>query len=173
MLSKAELATLLWQIEACLNSRLIAALSDPGDLSALATLGYFLIGRPLISVPEDSVLGVLINANRLSRWQLMQAIQEQIWRTWSKDYLHSLQIRNKWSKSPLHIKIKDLVIVRNRQLPPSRWELARVVQVHPGLDGHVRVVTLRTVCSHYKRPITQICKLPVSSEKDALKSEAP
>jgi hypothetical protein len=54
MLSKAEFAMLLCQIEACLNSRPIAALSDdPGDLSTL-TPGHFLIGRPLLSVPEKS-----------------------------------------------------------------------------------------------------------------------
>jgi hypothetical protein len=64
-LSKAEFATLLCQIEVCLNTRPIAAPSDdPSELFAL-TLGYFLIGRPLISVPEESVLE--INANRLSR----------------------------------------------------------------------------------------------------------
>jgi hypothetical protein len=68
-LCKAEFATLLYQIEACLNSRSIAALSDdPSDLSAL-TPGHFLIGRPLISVPEESVLE--INTNRLSLWQLV------------------------------------------------------------------------------------------------------
>ncbi|KAH0945724.1 hypothetical protein HN011_011004 [Eciton burchellii] len=169
-LSKAEFATILCQIEACLNSRPIAALSDdPGDLSAL-TPGHFLIGRPLLSVSEESVLE--INEHRLSRWQLVQAIQEQIWRSWAKDYLHSLQVRNKWSTSPANIKINDLVIVRNPQLPPSRWELARVIQVHPGSDGHIRMVTLRTACGHYKRPITQICKLPVSSKKDALENNS-
>jgi len=95
-LSKAEFTTLLCQIEACLNSRPIAALSDdPVDLSAL-TPGHFLIGRPLVSVSEESVLE--IKANRLSRWQLVQIMQEQIWRSWSKDYLHSLQVRNKLSK---------------------------------------------------------------------------
>jgi hypothetical protein len=111
------------------------------------------------------------NTNRLSRWQFVQAVQEQILR--SKDYLHSLQVRNKWTKSHPNIKINDLIIVINLQLPPSRWKLARVVQVHPGSDGHVRVVILRTACSHYKRPIAQICKLPMSSENNALKSEAP
>ncbi|KAH0947355.1 hypothetical protein HN011_007786 [Eciton burchellii] len=160
-LSKAEFATILCQMEACLNSRPIAALSDdPGDLSAL-TPGHFLIGRPLLSVPKESVLG--INDNRLSRWQRVQAIQKQIWRSWTKDYLKSLQMRNKWLTSPANIKINDLVIVRNPQLPLSQWELARVIQVHPGSGGHVRVVTLCTVCVQYKRPITQICKLSVSS----------
>jgi hypothetical protein len=139
-LSKAEFATLLCQIEACLNSRPIAALNDDSsDLSAL-TSGHFLIGRPLVSVRENFILE--INANRLSRWQLVQAMQKQIWRSWSKDYLQALQVRNKWTKPYPDVEINDLVIVRNPQLPPSRWELARVEQVHPGSHGRVRVVIL-------------------------------
>lgn len=67
-LSRTEFATLLCKIEANLNSRPIAALSDdPGDLSSL-TPGHFLIGRPLNSVPEESVLEV--DSTHLSRWQL-------------------------------------------------------------------------------------------------------
>jgi len=80
-------------------------------------------------------------------------MQEQIWRSWSKDYLYSLQVRSKWSKPHPDIKVDDLVIVRNPQLPPYRWELARVMQVHPG--SHERVVTLCTASTHNKRPIAQ------------------
>jgi len=64
--------------------------------------------------------------------------------------------------------VNDLVIVKNPLLPPSKWEMARVVELHPGSDGHVRVVTVRTALSQYKRPIAQICKLPVQSRHDAL-----
>ncbi|XP_029163786.1 uncharacterized protein LOC114935214 [Nylanderia fulva] len=47
-----ELTTLLTQIEACLNSRLLQALSDdPDDVTAL-TPGHFLIGAPLLAIPE-------------------------------------------------------------------------------------------------------------------------
>jgi hypothetical protein len=74
--------------------------------------------------------------------------------------------------SPSNIKINELVIVSNTQLPPSRWELAHVVNVHPGSDGHVRMTNLRTAHSQYKRSITQICKLPVSSEEDALENNS-
>jgi len=65
------------------------------NLSALIP-GHFLIGRPLVALPEELVLDV--DANQLSRWQFVQAMQEQIWRSWLKDYLHFLQNRNKWSE---------------------------------------------------------------------------
>jgi len=109
----------------------------------------------------------VLDANRLSRWQLMQAMQEQIWST---DYLHSLQNPNKWSEPQQDVMVNNLVIVRNPLLPPSKWELARM-KVHPGSDEHVRVVTVRTASSQYKRPIAQICKLPVQSGHDALEHE--
>jgi len=98
-----------------LNSRPISSLSDdPNDLSAL-TPGHFLIDRPLVALPEESVLGV--DANRLSRWQFVQAMQEQIWRSCSKDYLRSLQNRNKWLEPQSDVMVNDLVIVKNPLLP--------------------------------------------------------
>ncbi|XP_070165291.1 uncharacterized protein [Polyergus mexicanus] len=161
-LSQIEFATLLCQIEACLNSRPISALhDDPNDFSAL-TPGHFLVGRPLVSPPEESVLD--IDSNRLSRWQQVRALLEQIWRSWSSDYLHTLQQRRKWRENEPELKINELVLLKNNLAPPSKWELARILDVHPGSDGHVRVVTLRTAKTTLKRPITQICQLPISSD---------
>ncbi|XP_011631610.1 uncharacterized protein LOC105423536 [Pogonomyrmex barbatus] len=69
-----ELMTVLAQIEACLNSRPLCQLSsDPNDLQAL-TPAHFLIGGPLISLPDINVLDVPIN--RLDRWQLTQRITQ-------------------------------------------------------------------------------------------------
>nr|XP_012217069.1 PREDICTED: uncharacterized protein LOC105668938 [Linepithema humile] len=78
-LSSDEFATLLCQIEACLNSRPISALT--ADLEDFATLipGHFLIGAPLAAVPEESVLE--LQENRLSRYQRVQAMLEHFWQT--------------------------------------------------------------------------------------------
>lgn len=164
-LSQVEFATLLCQVKACLNSRPIAALTDdPHDLTAL-TPGHFLIRRPLLNVPEETALD--IPSNRLSRWQTVCALREQIWRSWSNDYLHTLQQRHKWSKSYSEFKVNNLVLLKNNLLPPSKWELARVTNVHPGNDGHVRVVTICTAKTTSKRPITQICLLPIDTDYKA------
>jgi len=65
-----EMATFLAEVEVCLNSRPVQALSeDPEDFSAL-TPGHFLIGGPLNALPEPSLLNVL--ANQLTRWRLLQ-----------------------------------------------------------------------------------------------------
>ncbi len=42
---------------------------------------------------------------------------------------------------------------------PTKWPLAKVVQVHEGRDKLVRVVSIKTATGIYKRPITKIALL--------------
>ncbi|XP_029672439.1 uncharacterized protein LOC115241052 [Formica exsecta] len=80
-----EMTTLLAQIEACLNSRPLRALSDdPDDISAL-TPGHFLIGAPLLAVPEPSLIKEPDYS--LSRWQHLQKMRDHFWERWSREYI--------------------------------------------------------------------------------------
>lgn len=157
-----ELSTLLCRIEACLNSRPIAPLSDDiTDCNAL-TPGHFLIGSPITVNPEEST--VALNENRLTRWQLIRHVTERLWRLWYTDYVNTLQQRSKWRRAQPSIKIGQLVLLQNATLPPCKWELGRVTQCYPGADGLTRVVSVKTASSEYKRPIAKLCLLPVDSE---------
>lgn len=65
-----EMQTVLFEIEAILNSRPITPLSeDPNDLSYL-TPGHFLVGTALNSFPCNNVSE--ISENRLVRWQRIE-----------------------------------------------------------------------------------------------------
>ena len=153
-----EMYTLLTRIEACINSRPISPLSeDPQDLSPL-TPSHFLIGDLLIAPIEVDVTNIKIN--RLSRWQYVEQLRQQFWNRWHRDYLNNLPQRSKWKKQSANIKIGDLVLVRNDTLPPLQWPLGRVHEVHPGADGVVRVVTVKTKNGLCKRPLNKICLLP-------------
>ena len=67
LLTFEEFSTLLTQVEACLNSQpLIALSSEPNDPSYLSP-GHFLIGAPLTSVPEPDFTNTTMNS--FSRWQ--------------------------------------------------------------------------------------------------------
>ena len=47
---------------------------------------------------------------------------------------------------------------------PTQWPLARVVKVHPGRDGLVRVVTVKTNNGIYTRPVNKtVALLPCES----------
>ncbi|XP_011259742.2 uncharacterized protein LOC105253409 [Camponotus floridanus] len=76
-LTYEEMATLLTQVEACLNSRPLQPLTDdPDDLTAL-TPGHFLIGAPFLAVPEPSLTAE--KDTTLSRWQLLQKMRDHFW----------------------------------------------------------------------------------------------
>ncbi|KMQ88602.1 hypothetical protein RF55_11884 [Lasius niger] len=89
LLTFEEFYTLLVQIEAILNSRPLTPLSsDPNDFSCL-TPAHFLIGRPFNAVSDPNVL--YIKESRLSIWQRLQQIQQNLWERWNKEYISELQ----------------------------------------------------------------------------------
>lgn len=162
-LTYEELSTLLVQIEAILNSRPLIALSDdPSDLTAL-TPGHFIIGSALSTVPEPSLQEV--SRNRLSRWQLLQTMKESFWQRWSSEYLQQLQTPSKRHRPQDAFQKGSLVLIKDERFPPSKWPLARITHVHPGVDGLIRVVTVRTATSTFKRPIVKLCLLPVENKE--------
>ncbi|XP_072377743.1 uncharacterized protein [Diabrotica undecimpunctata] len=153
-----EFSTVLTQNEAVLNSRPICALSnDPSDFTYL-TPGHFLIGRSLTSLPDQEYTS--IPENRLSIWQNLSKLQQLFWKRWSTDYLNRLQNRPKWFLPFKNLQPNDLVLVKEDNLPPLYWSLARVMEVFPGKDGRVRIASVKTNDGIFKRSITKLCPLP-------------
>lgn len=152
-----ELHTAFTKIEGILNSRPIQALSSsPEDLEPL-TPGHFLIGQPLTALPEPDFQD--IPEGRLNRWQRIRERTQFFWARWKQEYLHGLQLRQKWNKQAPNLKIGDLVLLRDENTPPTQWPMGRVLEVHPGDDGVVRVVSLKTPTGIYKRPAVKMVPL--------------
>ena len=164
-LTYEELATLLCQIEACLNSRPLTSLSDdPHDLTPL-TPGHFLVGDSITALPEP--FSTQPPYRELSRWKLLTNMRDHFWHRWKTEYLHQLQQRPKWKNRRENLQKGDLVLVKDELTPPTRWPLARIVEIHPGADGLVRVVTLQTASRTINRTISKIVPLPVRDDNHA------
>ncbi|XP_011261040.2 uncharacterized protein LOC105254185 [Camponotus floridanus] len=162
-LTYEEMATLLSEVEACLNSRPLQPLTDdPDDLTAL-TPGHFLIGAPLLAVPEPSLTAEKDTV--LSRWQLLQKMRDHFWERWTREYLNALATLPKWLKNETGPSVGDLCLLRSETTPPTRWPLARITALHPGDDGITRVVTIRTASSELTRPLAKIILLPGADTK--------
>lgn len=157
ILTYEEMNTLLIQVEGILNSRPICRTED-ADVDAL-TPAHFLIGRPITMLPEPDLQTV--NLSHLSRWQFIQRLTQQFWKRWSLEYLNSLQVRSKWGSQQSNVKIGDIVVLKEENMPPAKWLLCRVIEVHPGSDGKVRIVTLKTKTNVFKRTITKV--IPILS----------
>ncbi|XP_055543756.1 uncharacterized protein LOC129729270 [Wyeomyia smithii] len=164
-----EFVTVLVQIEACLNSRPLTPLSsDPNDLAVL-TPGHFLVQRPLISIAEPNLEE--IPENRLSLWQRSQSFVQTIWKKWSTQYFSDLHNRTKWTRRRDNLRIGTMVLLKEENLPPLRWMLGRVTQVHTGSDGCVRVATVKTKDGVYQRGISKICVLPIRDNQPLAESD--
>lgn len=154
-----EWFTLLAQVEACVNSRPLQPLTDdPQDLTAL-TPGHFLTGEALITLVEPRPL-LDVNSNYLTRWERTQQHFQDIWERWHTEYLMELIKRNKWTKRTSNPAVGDLVIIREDNIAPSKWPLGRIIELHPGKDGLVRVVKVKTRTGEYTRSITKLALLP-------------
>lgn len=155
-----EYATLLAQVEACVNSRPIAPLSDdPNDLCAL-TPAHFLIGEPLVTLCEPRDLKET-RVSYLKRWEMVQQMHQHWWNRWHCEYLANLAQRSKWQTIERDLSANDMVLIREDNLPPSKWSIGRIIETLPGKDGLVRSVRVKTPYGIYQRPITKLGRLPI------------
>ncbi|XP_067209400.1 uncharacterized protein [Linepithema humile] len=162
LLTYEEMNTLLIQVEAILNSRPLSALTDdPDDLTVL-TPGHFLMGCAPTVIPEPSLDNE--KTSRLSRWQLLRKMLDSLWTRWSTEYLQRYHSIYKWNQATRSITEGSMVLVVDERYPPAKWPMGRVVKIHPGSDGLVRVVTVKTQTSEMKRPITKLCLLPTDKD---------
>lgn len=152
-----EFETILCQIESILNSRPLCK-SDHNSSDLVLTPAHFLIQDSLLSLPDDNLESHKISHN--NRWTLIQQLLQSFWKLWSHDYLNTERQRKRWVHSKSSIKIDDVVIIKDKNIPPNNWHLGLVIAVHPGPDGLVRVVTLRTKSQEIQRPIVKLCPLP-------------
>ena len=124
---------------------------------------HFLIREPLKQLAATEFTNV--NCNRLSMWQTYQQHLQPFWQRWSSDYLQSLKQRQRCQRTTSNLQPGDLVLLREDKTAPLHWPTAVIIDIHPGKNAIVRVVTIRTPKGLFKRPIIKICPLTcVNSE---------
>lgn len=74
-------------------------------------------------------------------------------------------MKSKWYGRKEPPKVNDIVLVKEENVAPSNWPLARIIEVHPGDDNLTRVVTLRLKKGTVQRPITKLAPLPIETDE--------
>ena len=118
-LTYEETSTVLTQIEACLNSRPLVPVNAPDDDSIeVLTPGHFLIGQPLIALPEPSFS--YRSVSLLRRWHLCQQLVRHFWKQWSLEYLSTLQKVYKWQHPSRNLSVGDVVLLIEDEVIPTK-----------------------------------------------------
>jgi hypothetical protein len=158
LLDDKGINTLMCEVEAIVNGRPLTKLSnDPQDLEPL-TPNHLLLLRNGPKVPP----GIFSKEDNCSsrRWRQVQYLANVFWRRWIREYLPSLQERQKWNKTRKNLMINDIVLISDERTPRCSWPLGRVLEVHTNRrDGLVRSVKVKTSTSLLVRPVDKIILL--------------
>ena len=156
-----EFTTILCQIEQILNSRPISFISDDVKDDIILTPAHLCLGSQLESYPmkETKDLNDLPKISLPKRWAFIQNIITHFWKRWNKEYVSTLQERNKWKLEVEPLKI--VVYITDDNVPPLQWPLGKVTHVFSGPDKFVRVVKVKTAPGTYSRPVHKLRKLPL------------
>jgi transposase InsO family protein len=162
-LNDEGLATLLCEVESILNGRPLTPTSDdPNDLSAL-TPNHLLLLRSGETCPPGTFSQTDNYVRR--RWRQIQYLADIFWKRWTKEYLPLLQSRQTWLKEKRNVKEGDLVLLVENG-PRNYWNLGRVLEVQKDKHDIVRVVKVKTVSNILTRPITKLCLVLESDNRD-------
>ena len=161
-----EFNTLIIEIEAALNSRPLCYLSNDTETIETLTPGHLLIGRALKSVPETNIYDK--NLTLGARWDYVQKCLKDFWSRWSVEYMQSLQVRSKNQRERRNIQIGQIGLLKDDLKIPFYWKLGKVVSTHPGNDGLVRVIDIKTENGLFKRSVKSFFPLPAESSTNDL-----
>ena len=164
ILNDESLHTLLLEAEAIVNSRPLTVenLNDPESLP--------LSPNQLLTMKSKVVLpppGVFQKEDLYARkrWRRVQHLANQFWTRWRKEYLNTLQQRQKWNTIRRNFEVDDIVLVKDDTVTRNSWPMGRIIETLPGTDNLVRTVKIRVANS--KTPVTRpISKIVLLVEAD-------
>ena len=158
------LNTLVTAAEGIINQRPLTRVSDDSrDLNALSPAQLTSHGTP--SYSSASILPPCVDADgaELRRHKRQaETLADTFWLRWSREYLSTLQERQKWLNPSPDLNDGDLVLLVDEKRHCADYPLARITHVFPGSDGLVRRVRVRTSRREYDRDRSRIVLLEAS-----------
>lgn len=141
-LDDESLHTFMVEAEAIVNSRPLTvdnlnSFQCPEPL----TPNHLLTMKSKVVLPPPGVFQSLDQYSR-KRWRRVQYLANEFWNRWRREYVQSLQVRQKWINNTRNMIIDDIVLVKDLTLPRNLWKLGRVIKADPDEDGRVRKVDL-------------------------------
>ncbi|CAH8548192.1 unnamed protein product [Schistosoma haematobium] len=154
-LTDETLSTYLIEVERILNDRpLTPVVQDANDQLALSPNSLLLLRECDGIVEEGS-----IRDKYDKRWKQVNHLANVFWKRWLREYLPSLQKRQKWLVEHRNFQKGDVVIVASDISTRGKWPLGVVEDCKIDDDGRVRTVVVRTNGGLVRRDIRRLCLL--------------
>ena len=164
VLDDERLNTVFCEVESIVNGRPITQCSDNvADMEPLTPNHLLFLRGGLKAPPGKFVKDDMYNR----RWRHVQFLADAFWKRWVRQYLPTLQKRQKWFDIKENLRIGDIVLVLDEVTSRKSWPMGRVTKITPGRDGLVRSVEVKTNTSVFVRPVTKLCFLESSAEEES------
>ena len=141
-LNDEDLRKLITKTEANINSRplTVETLSDVNSEMSLSPSHLLKMNTDVILPPPGSLLRPDIYSRK--RWRRVQHIANGFWTRWWKEFLQTLQVRQKWNNQKQNFKVGDVALLREDSIR-NKWPMARIDETEPDSTGIVCNVKLK------------------------------
>ncbi|XP_061402363.1 uncharacterized protein LOC133338195 [Musca vetustissima] len=153
------------------TTHLLCSKSRVAPLKALTVPKLELSAALLLAELLESVSKVLSNDMEYHCWSDSMVVLSWIRQHPSKFNIfvsNRLQERNKWRTHSASVKEGQMVLLKDENLPPQKWQLGRVLETIRGKDDVVRVAIIKTSSGTCRRAVTKLAVLPI--EDDSVES---
>ena len=159
-LDEESLNTLFVEVKGIVNSRplVVETINDVNSQAPLSP-SHILNMKLKLVMPPAGMFGTPDLYCR-KRWRRVQHISSKFWSRWRKEFLATLQDRQKW-KAPLrNFLIGDIVILKE-DTQHNDWRLAMVIKVYKDDKGYGQTVKLYFRCSDPTKLMNRVLVLPI------------
>ncbi|GFY73619.1 integrase catalytic domain-containing protein [Trichonephila inaurata madagascariensis] len=98
----------------------------------------------------------------------VQTIREQLRKRFRIEYLGQLREQTQRHRKSRPLTVGEVVVVENSLKNRTLWSLARVIQLIPGKDGHIRVARVKTETGELVRPVQRLYNLELQEPEISL-----
>jgi hypothetical protein len=160
-LDDASLRTYFYEAMAIVNGRplSIESINDPSAPEPL-TPNHLITMKSTVALPPPGKF-VKEDLYIAKRWRRVQYLTEVFWGRWRKEYLLSLNERQKWNQTRRNVKVGDIVMLKDETVSRMEWPLAIVIEALTSSDGLVRKVKVKLGSrkSILERPVQKLVLL--------------
>ena len=157
-LNDESFKTLMCEIESIVNSRPLTTITeDPDDLLPLSP-SMILTGKRELNMPPPGNF----QQNDLycrKQWRRVQHLANVFWKRWRREFIATLQNRNKWTNVRRNAQVGDVVLLTDETLHRTEWPMGRISSLEPDSEGLVRSVKVKTAKSELRRPVSKLVYL--------------